>query len=43
MKEKVKVPDLITILIKPVQRLFKYPLFIGRLIDVSFAKMAAYL
>jgi hypothetical protein len=29
----LKVPDLATVLIKPVQRIFKYPLFINRLLE----------
>ena len=33
-KHSFKVPSLSVILIKPVQRIFKYPLFISRLVEV---------
>ena len=36
MKDKVRVAELTTLLIKPVQRIFKYPLFVNRLIEVTF-------
>ena len=34
IRDHVRVASLSTILIKPVQRIFKYPLFINRLIQV---------
>lgn len=37
-KDKIRVPQLATILIKPVQRIFKYPLFLTRLSEVSIWK-----
>ena len=36
LKNKCKIPTLASLLIKPVQRIFKYPLFLKRIYEVNF-------